>query len=402
MGKKSILVLVFLVCAVNMVACGKSEAASELVKEELQVSEELASDIQKEQTETESFTQTEEQEKSEEQEQTIEEVLQKVTIYYGNGTATGLKTEEVSMSEITPTTLIGLLARHNIVSIDTKAQNFEEKEENGKKVLYLDLSKQFKDYVNMMGRDGEYIVIAGLTNTFLETYQADALFLTVNGKALSSNFYQYEEPLSFYPMEEEVKKELTYQLTEEVIEEENVKIKYPQFTNMQNEKVMHLWNESIKEAAVSNAEETGIINYSLDYEITTQNAGMVSMILRGSCNYEGAAYPYDFKSTFNFNLSSGKNLRLKEYRNVEDLAELLQNGNGYKILGSNVTNEEFNQYMQKDSKEEYKKLLESFDYDLSNSNLIPTGYSYIKDDQTLVLVIEVNHALGDSLELEIE
>ena len=401
MGKKSITSWMVLLCASSMVACSQQEV-SEIPRNEVVVSEEVPSSLETEEVAEVTVESKEEPQAELATESETEAALQPAVIYYGNGTATGLKMEEVSMSELTPMTLLGLLARHNIVSIDTKSQSFEEKELDGKKVIYLDLSKQFKDYVNMMGKDGEYIVIAGLTNTFLATYQADELHLTVNNSPLLSNNNHYDKPLTFYALEDEEKEEVTYSLKEEVIQEENVDIRYPQFQDMKNEKVMSLWNESIKEAAIANYKETGITEYTLQYEITSQNAGVVSMVLRGNCNYAGAAYPYDFESTFNFDLTTGKNLRLKDYGNIEELADYLKNGYGYRTLNEDIPKEEIDAYLQQDFTEDYEALLENYDYDLSNTNLIPTGYSYIKDDQTLVLVIEVNHAMGDYLEIMIE
>jgi len=404
MGKKSVAIWMMLVCTSSMVACSQQEV-SEVPRNEVVVSEEVPSSLETQEEVIQQPTTTQEEPQAEatmESEVETEAALQQAIIYYGNGTATGLKMEEVSMSELTPMTLLGLLARHNIVSIDTKAQEFEVKEADGKKIIYLDLSKQFKDYMNMMGKDGEYIVIAGLTNTFLSTYQGDELHLTVNQSPLLSNHNHYDKPLTFYALEDEKKEEITYTLKEEVIQEENVDIRYPQFRDMKNEKVMSLWNESIKEAAITNYREAGITEYTLNYEIASQNAGIVSMVLRGNCNYAGAAYPYDFEATFNFDLTTGKNLRLADYRNLEELADYLKNGYGYRTLNEDISKEVIDEYLQNDFTDDYVKLLENYDYDLSNSNLIPTGYSYIKDDQTLVLVIEVNHAMGDYLEILIE
>ena len=41
----------------------------------------------------------------------------------------------------------------------------------------LDLSEAFGAYASSMGTDGEYVVIAALTDTFLDAYQADSLRL---------------------------------------------------------------------------------------------------------------------------------------------------------------------------------------------------------------------------------
>ena len=407
MGKKSGMIIgIMLAGALGLTACGQLEEANELVKEESTIFEEVQSELLSEESKETTVENKDAAESKDTTEGTTQEIteeeLQKVFIYYGNGTVGGLKMEEVSMSEISAATLLGLLGRHNIVSIDTKAQNFEEKEENGKKTIYLDLSKQFKDYVKMMGKDGEYIVIAGLTDTFLSAYQADELVLTVAGTTLVTNYNKYDVPMEFYALSAPEQQDTSYELTEVIVEEENIHIAYPQFTNMKNEKVMTQWNASIKDAAMQDYQESTITEYTMTYEITTQNAGMVSMILRGHCNYEGAAYPTTIKSTFNFDLTTGKNKRLKDYGNLEELADALQNGYGYKMLQEGITREDLTTYLSEGFIEDYQTLLQSYDYDLSNKNLIPTGFSYIKNGEKLVLVVEVNHALGDYQEIEIE
>ncbi len=338
-----------------------------------------------------------------EEEKTGLDTLQKVRIYYGNGTANGLKSEEITLSEVSPETILGLLGRHNIVSIDTKAQSFEEIYDDGKRVLKLDLSKQFKDYIGMMGTDGEDIVIAGLVNTFLDIYKADSLILTVAGKTLETGHNIYNKPLKFFLADEQIKKEksITYQLTKKIITAEKVSIVYPQFINMEDKERMEEWNESIRTAATSNYREGEVQEYSVKYEITTQNAGMVSMILRGTCNYKGTPHPFQFKSTFNFDLTTGENKRLKDYADIEEVAKYLKEGFGYTILSEGVTKEDLTAYLSRGALEDYTKILQDYDYDFLNKNLTPTGYSYIKEDQTLVLVIEVNHAMGDYLEIEI-
>ncbi|MFT3986017.1 MAG: hypothetical protein QM697_19135, partial [Lachnospiraceae bacterium] len=46
--------------------------------------------------------------------------LQELVIYYSNSKADGLETETVLVEEVTPDAIIGYLAGHNIVSIDTR------------------------------------------------------------------------------------------------------------------------------------------------------------------------------------------------------------------------------------------------------------------------------------------
>lgn len=116
-------------------------------------------------------------------------------IYYGNAGSYDLNQEIVQLEEKSAEKLLDALARHNIVSLDTKVLSFEEEEEDGERMLRLDLSKAAGEYLKTMSREAECIILASVTNTFLENYEADGVYLTVNGKPLVTKNAQYEEAL---------------------------------------------------------------------------------------------------------------------------------------------------------------------------------------------------------------
>ena len=64
--------------------------------------------------------------------------------------------------------------------------------------MALDLSGAFGEYVKTMGESGEKVVMAALTNTFLENYGADGLVLTVEGEVLETRHASYGEELTFW------------------------------------------------------------------------------------------------------------------------------------------------------------------------------------------------------------
>lgn len=117
-------------------------------------------------------------------------------IYYGNGGSHELNRETIELEEIIPEELVNALAKHNIVSLDTKVISFEEEQQDAGKVLHLDLSKAAAEYLRTMSREAECIIVASITNTFLENYDADTICLTVNGEPLTSAHRVYEEGIS--------------------------------------------------------------------------------------------------------------------------------------------------------------------------------------------------------------
>ena len=84
---------------------------------------------------------------------------------------------------------------HNIVSLDTKVLAFEQGEQDGASMLYLDLSRSAEGYLQTMSKEAECIIVASVINTFLENYDADAICLTVEGEPLGTSNTEYVEPI---------------------------------------------------------------------------------------------------------------------------------------------------------------------------------------------------------------
>ncbi len=146
---------------------------------------------------SENGTSTDEEGQVSEEEETTEETEKQneVTIYYGNGASDMLSSEKAVMEQVTAEKLIDALLKHNIVSLGTKVNSFEEEETNGIKMLKLDLSKTFRDYLKTMTQEGEKIILSSVAATFLEAYDAEEIIITVDGKALETEHASYEEPI---------------------------------------------------------------------------------------------------------------------------------------------------------------------------------------------------------------
>ena len=121
---------------------------------------------------------------------------EETVIYFGDGGSVALKQETTEVEVISPEELINALARHNIVSLDTKVLSFEQGEENGAEVLYLDLSKAAGEYLRTMSKEAECIIVAAIADTFLENYGADAIYITVEGETLVTTNAEYAEPIA--------------------------------------------------------------------------------------------------------------------------------------------------------------------------------------------------------------
>ncbi len=199
--KKSNRAAFVLTIAVLLTACGRT-ADTTVTTEEIVVPKVYSEDILVNSLEYLLEEPEEEQIQEEETSGEAKEAEEKqprkeAVICYGRDWNSGLKQETLQVSEVTPEVLLGALARHNIVPLlDTRALSMEEREQDGQKVLYLDLSGSFGEYMRTMSEEAECIIASSVVNTFLANYDADAVYLTVEGETLQTSHAVYTEALS--------------------------------------------------------------------------------------------------------------------------------------------------------------------------------------------------------------
>ena len=113
-------------------------------------------------------------------------------IYVPDENAEGWDVNQVEIAQVTADALIGQLVGAGVLTDSITVQNFEETEEEGQYVLKLDLSSNFKDSIRSMGTAGEILTIGAVVNSFLGTYQAEAIQITVDGSTLETGHEVYE------------------------------------------------------------------------------------------------------------------------------------------------------------------------------------------------------------------
>lgn len=327
----------------------------------------------------------------------------KVLIYYGNADADGFEQKEVMIKGLTPENLIGELRKLSVVSIDTEVKSFEQDGKN----LKLDLSKGFSGYLNMMGTSGEYIVMGGLVNTFLTAYDGENILITVEGETLETGHTSYEAPLVFFEPEKEQETEtpgtesaepLKYRLTDASDTENGRSVYYPQFVDMSDGNIQDQWNTAIKEIATGlkpeTEEDVEYDTYTVDYEIVACSTEFVSFVFRRDRGDYG-------KDVFaiNFDMVNRKCVRLRDWEDaLDEAAHNLATGGYYKIISKDMDREAFDEFMKRmePTADEYKEEFLQYDFDLTDLEKAPYGFSYIKDN-TLVLVMYIS---GDAAEGE--
>ena len=199
------LAALMLAVTVFLTACGGAKEAA-VTTEEIVVPEMSSKDILVNSLEylieEEPEEETEEAETEEEKQsgETQEEEGEKATVIcYGRDMDSGLTEEVITAEKITPDVLLNALARHNIVPLlDTKALSMEEREENGHKQIHLDLSGSFREYLMTMSLEAECIIISSIANTFTVNYDADAVYITVEGETLVTSHAEYTKAVPGY------------------------------------------------------------------------------------------------------------------------------------------------------------------------------------------------------------
>lgn len=191
---------------------------------------------------------------------------------------------------------------------------------------------------------------------------------------------------------------VSYSTKSSTYEDGGVKITYPEFENMINQDLQNQINENIRTVALSGASEEGLSSYQLSYETATAGQGLVSFVFRGSKMYEGGIYSINIVKTVNVNMSTGQSVRLKDYADIGEVVSDLENARGYSIVSEGVELHDFSAYLNNGAITDYAFWLLDFDADFSNSEMLPTGYSAVRDNH-LVLFFDAEHGMGDYVEL---
>lgn len=358
-----------------MAGCGKKETGSEILNE----------------------TQAAVEPVKEPMEPVVEETVEGIAlhVYCGDGQAENIVQKTVYVEEVTEQIVMEKLTEALDMGEEAGLKKISFGMHGGDKVIMLDMNRAFAEYVNRQGTAGEYIVMGSLTNTFLDCYQCDLLLVTAEGKVLETGHNVYEEYLEMYPF-----MEASYRVQEMLLEEGSMKISCPQIEGLGDDKIQGKWNRIMlgtEERAMDQWDGSG--TYEVRYTVKTMTADLLSILMDGSIREEGAAYPYTFKYTYNIDLNTGKSIRLKDHVDVEKVAEHMFAGTGYYLDESLASEFADRLKVIYENPEALARSLAGYDY--ADDQTAPYGYSYIADGKVW-LCMEVPHALGDYVEIELD
>lgn len=316
-------------------------------------------------------------------------------IYSGDEAAEQIEVQTVYVDAVTEQTVMAELkkALNMDAAADLKKLSFGM--HGGDRIAMLDMNQAFADYLNRLSAAGESIVMGSLVNTFLDCYQCDLLMLTAEGRVLKTGHEIYEEYLEMYDFAES-----SYRVKEMVLSEGEIRISCPQIEGLPDEQIQGKWNRiflGAEERAMDEWEADG--SYEVSFEVKTMTRDVLSILMNGFYYGEDAAHPYSFKYTYNIDLNTGESIRLADHVDVEKTAENLFAGTGYYVEESLAPHFAERLKVIYDSPEALARSLAGYDY--SEDESAPYGYSYIRDGRVW-LCMEVPHALGDYIEIELD
>lgn len=132
-----------------------------------------------------------------------------INVYYADDNAEYILAHTAMVAEVSGTGLVNKLIQYGVLNNDVALLSMEEKEEEGKKVLYLDFNQAFQSQLSSLGSAGERVLMGSVINTFLDAFEAKAVQITVEGKTLESGNQIYDEPEKRYSATEDTYQDYT-------------------------------------------------------------------------------------------------------------------------------------------------------------------------------------------------
>jgi len=202
-------------------------------------------------------------------------------------------------------------------------------------------------------------------------------------------------------------KESPYQVESLTYQDGNITIQYPQLTQMEDHNKQQKINNTIKKEAILfvnqyNAPDTTL---NMDYQMMVNSSESLSILYSGDLSVTGGLYPSHLVFTTNMNVGTGEKLRALDQYVIDELfIDKLKNSSYLDWENSDSPNVEKKkaviEYLNSISTNELIGALIHGDRPTIQENLYGV-YTYFKDD-SLIISIQVPHALGDHAEFRLK
>jgi hypothetical protein len=212
--------------------------------------------------------------------------------------------------------------------------------------------------------------------------------------------------------EDDKNKSNTYEIIDKDYNKNDVKINYPQIKNLSNQKKIEVINKSLEDEALSilnrYAKENSNMNnitMDIDYEVKLKSDKYLSIVYKGYSYVKGAAYPISVFYTTNIDMEKGSRIRLSDYVNINNILIKLKDPHNVRVLSTEreAAEAQKNILINMDNAELLSMLEDADFYEANGEIEMPEigVYSYMNED-SIVISLPVNHAIGDHAEFELE
>lgn len=194
---------------------------------------------------------------------------------------------------------------------------------------------------------------------------------------------------------------INYEINKATFANKEIKINYPQVSNLSDKAKQKVINEIIKKDALSNFNKDIYEDYSLEisYDIKWKSTNLLSIEYNGVGYDKGAAHPNNEYYTSNIDIKNGVSLRLQDVVKIDEV--LIKKIKKSKCTRSCPEAPELDfAIKEKFDNLSTDEMLKNLNYtDSNDSEHYSSAYSYFTKD-SLGISISFSHVYGDHLEFE--
>ena len=186
------------------------------------------------------------------------------------------------------------------------------------------------------------------------------------------------------------------------------KYKYPQISGLYDEKMQAFYNEYFKNRSVASATDAGLETFTGTFEVKYKTKETLSIVFRESYFYKGAAHGYTCAHAMTIDLATGNTIIPSESVDIDKATDAIKNDSWTLTRSADgVTKKNVIDYFNQFDEATIRSNMMIDDmvtvrnsggkYTVSGK----TGCnSYLDVNGDPVLILEVNHALGDYVEVQ--
>ena len=187
-----------------------------------------------------------------------------------------------------------------------------------------------------------------------------------------------------------------------------LKYKYPQITGLYDEDMQSFYNDYFKKLCTGALKDAAIETFKGTYEVKYKTKDTLSIVFRESCLYSGAAHGYSCAYAITIDLATGNTVIPSESVNMDKAADAITNDSWTLTRSADgVTKKNIIDYFSQFNEETIKNTLSvenMIKIRNSGGKYTVSGKtncnSYLDVNGDPVLILEVNHALGDYVEVQ--